>query len=143
MKYTLIIDKSREEEVLIYAHKRNALVDEIETIVLEQGDDLFGFKDKETVKLSPTNIYCFISECNKVYAVTENDKYLIKHRLYELEERLGKDFIKINKSCIANIKKIKKFDASIYGSIKVVFKNGYEDYVSRRNVKNIKERLGF
>jgi DNA-binding LytR/AlgR family response regulator len=45
-------------------------------------------------------------------------------------------------SCIANLSKIKKFNASFSGSLSVVFKNGYTDYVSRRSVKFIKERLG-
>jgi len=59
-----------------------------------------------------------------------------------LEEKLSSDFIKINQSCIVNIKKIEKFSASIYGTLNIKLKNGYSDYVSRRNMKKIKERFG-
>ena len=51
-------------------------------------------------------------------------------------------FIKINQSTVANITKIERFETSIGGSLSVRFKNGYRDYVSRRNLKKIKERMG-
>ena len=54
----------------------------------------------------------------------------------------GSDFVKLNQSCIVNIKKIECFDASLGGALKVTLKNGYRDYVSRRQLKAVKERLG-
>jgi DNA-binding LytR/AlgR family response regulator len=70
------------------------------------------------------------------------DKLLVKLRLYQLEERLDKCFIKINQSCIANVRQISKVEATFSGALSVVFKNGYRDYISRRNLKKVKERLG-
>ena len=63
-------------------------------------------------------------------------------RLYSIEEKLSEDFIKINQSTVINIKKIQRFDVSVTGTLKVIMKNGYTDYVSRRRIKNVKERLG-
>ena len=77
-----------------------------------------------------------------MYALTENEKFKIKSRLYQLEEKLDNNFVKINQSCIANIKKIDRFKATVGGSLTVVFENGYVDFVSRRKLKNVKERLG-
>ena len=94
------------------------------------------------IKLEIDEIYCIITENNKVIALTDNGKFLLKHRMYQLEEKLPQNFIKINQSCIANINEIKRFDSSISGTLKVVFKNGFSDYVSRRNIKSVKERLG-
>ena len=90
----------------------------------------------------PQEVFCFIVENSKVYAICDDKKYLLKLRLYNIEQTLDKDFIKINQSSIANINKIQKFDASIGGTLKVIFKNGYTDYVPRRNIKHVKERLG-
>ena len=56
---------------------------------------------------------------------------------------LGDDYLKINQSCIVNIKAIKQFDVSLGGSLMISLKNGYRDYVSRRQVKAVKERIGF
>ena len=142
MKCELHIDKNTDERVLIYAHEQNKAVDEIKSFVENQDIELIGYKDGEIEKLNPNKVNCFIIENSKIYAITDDDKYHVKLRLYNLEEMLGESFIKINQSCIANIRKIKKFDSSISGTLSVVFKNGYIDYVSRRNIKSIKERLG-
>ncbi len=142
MKLRIVIDPTRDEEITIYAHKKTLLVSEIEELVKNCSVDLIGYTENETVKLNHNDVHCFITEDNKVYALTENKKYRLKSRLYQLEENLNDSFVKINQSCIANIKQIDKFKASIGGSLTVVFKNGYVDFVSRRNLKNVKERLG-
>ena len=142
MNYTITVDQNHDEEVLIYVHERTELVEKLEALLKESSPQLIGFQDTEFVILKEDDIFCFTITGNKVYAVTETGKYLMKRRLYQLEEILSKDFIKINQSTIANFKKIKKFDSTIGGSLKVVFKNGYADYVSRRNIKQVKERLG-
>lgn len=142
MKCTVILDKTREEEIIIYAHQRTPLIDEIERVSKNDKTQLVGYSEDEIIKLDANDIYCFTVEGGKLYAICENQKYLIRARLYNIEEMLDSSFIKINQSSIANISKIKKFDASISGTLKVIFKNGYSDYVSRRNIKNVKERIG-
>ena len=107
MKFRFLIDKNREEEVIVYAHKKTKLVESIENIVKEDNFELIGYADREAVKLDLADVYCFTVENNKVYAVCENEKYLLKSRLYQVEENLSENFIKINQSCIANIRKIR------------------------------------
>ncbi len=142
MKCKIIIDKNRDEEVFVYAHEKTKLVEEIENLVLGNSLELIGYKDREAVKLRPFEVCCFLVEDNRVYAITDEDKLMIKQRLYQLEETLDDSFVKINQSCIANINKIQRFNASFAGALLVVFKNGYSDYVSRRKIKTVKERLG-
>ena len=72
----------------------------------------------------------------------DNRRVRVKFRLYEIEEVFDTGFVKINQSCIANISKMKKFDVSLGGALRVEFKNGYRDYVSRRQMRAVKERLG-
>lgn len=142
MKCTVILDKTREEEIIIYAHQKSEMVEAVENLINDKTQYVNGYLNGEIVKLLPQEVFCFIVENSKVYAICDNKKYLLKLRLYNIEQMLDKDFIKINQSSIANINKIQKFDASIGGTLKVIFKNGYTDYVSRRNIKNVKERLG-
>ena len=142
MKLRIVIDKNHDEQILIYAHEKTALICDIEQLVNNDSFDLTGYGETETIKLNLYEICCFITEENKVYALTEKGKYRLKSRLYQIEKNLNDNFVKINQSCIANIKKIDKFKASVGGALTVIFKNGYEDYVSRRNLKNVKERLG-
>ena len=74
--------------------------------------------------------------------ITEKEKLLVKQRIFQLESLLSDSFIKINQSSLANINYIKRFDASFGGSLLVIFKNGYKDYVSRRQTRIVKERIG-
>lgn len=142
MKCTLIITDEHEEEVVIYARERTKLTDDIEALVIGSVPELIGYKENQTVKLSSDSVYCFTVEDNKVYALTDSEKLQIKLRLYQLEEILSDTFVKINQSCIANIRKIERFDTSVSGTLLIKFKNGYKDYVSRRQMKAVKERFG-
>lgn len=142
MKCTVIIDADREEEVIVYAHSHNEIIEAIQSITDGKAKVLNGYLRGEIFKLDVKEIYFFTVEDNKLYAYDKTQKYLLKTRLCNVENILDNNFVKINKSSIANITKIQKFDASIYGTLKVVFKNGQRDYVSRRNLKKVKERLG-
>ncbi len=142
MKFSLFIDKSREEEVVAYAHEESSFTESLKRICQENGFELIGIKNRESVRLELSEIHCFVVEDNKIFALTDKEKFQLKCRLYQLESELNENFIKINQSCIANIRKIHRFDASLSGTLTVKFKNGYVDYVSRRNMKNVKERLG-
>ncbi len=142
MKCIVNINENCNEEVHIFARKRTRLVNEIESLVKNGLNELTGYADGETYVVSLGEVCCFTIENNKVYALTDNNKLHIKQRLYQVEDMLDNGFIKINQSCIVNIKFILKFDAAFSGVLNVTLKNGYTDYVSRRNVKAVKERLG-
>ena len=99
------------------------------------------FSEDETVILEIKNIECVTVIDNKVWAITENGNYLIKNRLYEVEEKLPSSFIKINKSSVANINKIKKFISTYSGAVNIQFKSGYTDYISRRCLSLVKRSV--
>ena len=42
MKYKLIIDETKEEEIIIIAHKKKEIFDEIERLILNENDNLIG-----------------------------------------------------------------------------------------------------
>ena len=142
MKFTFVLDKDREEETVVYAHEKTELVEKIEKLISGNSQTLIGYNETQAIKLRTEAVCCFVVEDNKIYALTDKEKLQLKCRLYNLEETLSADFIRINKSCIANLGKIERFSADFSGALKVTFKNGYTEYVSRRNIKNVKERLG-
>ena len=142
LKCTIIIDKDREEELTIIAHEKNKLVEEIERLMESSSLEIIGYANENIKKLTPMEIYCFNIENGKIVAYTEFEKFFVKKRIYELEELLSCDFVKINQSCIVNIKKFSHFSASFGGALMITLKNGYRDYVSRRQVKAVKERVG-
>ena len=143
MKFQLIIDEESEELITARVKKGNDLTAKIETLVKEYAGEskIVGFTEDETIILELQEIECVTVIDNKIWAITEKGKFLIKSRLYEVEKILPFSFIKINKSSVANINKIKKFISTYSGAVNVEFKSGYTDYVSRRCLPQVKRRL--
>lgn len=142
MKFTLNIQKDREEELIIHAHEYRPEFEEIRRMVQSPQLKLVGYNGENIVVLSPAETVCFITEKDRVFALVGEQRYLVKKRLYQIEKALNSEYIRINQSCIANLKQISRFAVSIGGSLEVIFSNGYRDFVSRRELKKVKERIG-
>ena len=141
MKCEIVIDKACEPKVVVYAYEHSPVIDDIKHYVENCDNEIIGYSDTQAVKLNLYDIYCISIINGKVFAICKEQKFLLKTRLFSLEEILPQNFVKINQSCIANINKIDRFDVSLSASLMIYFKNGYSDYVSRRQLKNVKERL--
>ncbi len=141
MKCTVHIDKTREEEVVIWAKSRSPLIEDILSL-LEEHRPLLGFREDSITPLSWEEVSCFTIVAQKMFAKTEAGDFRLKCRLWELESRLPPTYVKINQSTLANIKQISRFTISPTGSLMVHFRCGYRDYVSRRQLKAVKEKLG-
>lgn len=117
------------------------LVEDISAFVNEgiAGTDYRG----EKIMLPLRDILRFYSENQKVMMQDAKGVYSIQEKLYELENRLDEgQFFRISKSEIVNLKKIRRLDMSITGTIKVILSDGTETYTSRRNVTKLKQILG-
>lgn len=114
MELKIVIDKTKDEQITVFAHERSALVESIERLVLAENTRFVGYGERESRPLELNEIYCFATENGKVYALTEAEKLQVKSRLYLIEENLPPMFVKINQSCIANTEKIKCFEGSVY-----------------------------
>lgn len=144
MKHRTIIDPAREEEVVIYAKKHTREVAELEDYVERLETELVGYGEEgQIIPLRPAEVHCFLVEDGKVYALTDGERLSVRLPLYAVEEAVGEGFVKLNQSCLANLRRITRFDASIGGTLMAVFENGHRDYVSRRQLKTVKERMKF
>lgn len=142
MRCEIVIDPAGEERVVVHARRENDLTRAVQRLVEEHTTRLVGYRDGEIVPLTPAQVFCITVEGDRVYALCESEKLQMKQRLYVLEELLGDGFVKLNQSCLANMSQVERFDASVSGALKVKFKNGHTDYVSRRQLKRVKERFG-
>ena len=144
MKFRLIIDSTGEEEIIARVHDRSALTDQIEALVLRHAgtDSIAAYTEDDTRMLPFADIECITVIDGKTYAIdTNNQRYRLKRRLYELEEELPGCFIRINKSALANEKRLERFTASFNGAVDAVFQCGYTEYVSRRCFAKIRRRF--
>lgn len=143
MKFKLFIDKEKDEEIVATVHKRTKLIDEIEALVINENlaDEIVGYDEDGFVILNTQEVEAFYIENSKTYAVcTDKKRYRIKSPLYELEAMLPKNFRKINKSNIANMKHIVRFRTTLSGAVDAEFKSGFSDYISRRCFAELKRR---
>ena len=142
MKFKLIIDKEKDEEIVATVHGRTPLIDEIETLISKHTDRIPGYTEDDIKMLSFAEIECITVLDGKTYAIdSKNRHYRLKQRLYELEAQLPSSFIRINKSTLANESALDRFTVTVAGSVDAVFKCGYREYVSRRCFAQIKRRL--
>ena len=142
MKFKLIIDEDKDEELVATVHRRTPLIDEIEALVTKSADRIPGYTEDDIKMLSAFEIECVTVLDGKTYAIdSKNQRYRLKQRLYELEQQLPSSFIRINKSTLANEDALDRFTVTYAGSVDAVFKCGYTEYVSRRCFAQIKRRL--
>ena len=142
MKYRIELTEEIDEDIVILAKEKSAVLEKIEALLACSPHTVFGYTEDDIVKLEIKNVYCFFSEDGRVYAMSDGGRFQVRERLYQLEELCNESFIKINQSCLVNASKIKRFNSSFGGALLVVLENGYKDYVSRRQVKTVKERVG-
>ena len=142
MKYRVEIREEQDEDIVILAKRRSDILLEIESMIGLSDEPVLGYLNDEAVRLDLKNVFCFYTESGRVYAQCKEGSYLVKERLYRLEALAPVDFIKINQSCLVNVTKIKRFKSSIGGALLVILDNGFKDYISRRQLKAVKERMG-
>lgn len=145
MQIEIKIDEKCEElKILILTNKMTDQVKELlKKLSAAQTEAIVGFKEDSAEILLQEEIIRIFSSNQKVYAQTKQGEYVLKLRLYELEERLNKNvFVRISNSEIINLKKVVKMDLSFSGTIGVKLLGNVTTYVSRRYVAKIKEVLG-
>ncbi len=145
MQIEIKIDEScKDPKIIVVTDK---MTDELNSIIKKLSDEqpklLAGFRDDSVEVLNPENISRVYASNGKVVAKTNQGEYVLRLRLYELEQRLqGDSFVRISNAEIINLKKVKGFDLSFAGTICVTLIDGAVTYVSRRYVSKIKQVLG-
>lgn len=139
-----IVPKIKETIVKIFADSMNSDVLLVQSILESSSvNRLVGFKDDEVSLLEDKDIVRFFTDDKKIFAQTLNGDYLIRLRMYELEERFRSNtFIRISQGELVNLDYIKKLDLSFKGTIALEFSTGDISYVSRRSLKAFKNALG-
>ena len=134
-------------EVLITAEKKTQFVNNLVEVIWDFDKHtvttLTGYIDNRAYIIKVADILRIFALNQKVYIQTANGEFLIKYRLYEIEDVLRKQkFLRISNSEIVNIKKIADIDLSIIGRVCIRLSGDICVYVSRRYIPKIKKSLG-
>ncbi len=145
MQVEIKIDPSFTEPKIIVL--TSSMTEDVSNLVKKLSENvpdiISGSRNEKMEVLEQADLIRVYANAGKVFAVTPKGEYLLRLRLYELEERLNPDrFVRISNSEIINLKKVKSFDLSITGTICVQLSNGTVTYVSRRYVSKLKKILG-
>ena len=145
MKIEIKIDDTAAETKVIIVTRE--VTESVQTLVKRLSEEhpkvIAGFAEDTVRLLEQEEILRIYAADGKVFAVTEKGEFTLRLRLYELEERLDKKrFVRISNSEIVNLGKVRGFDLSFSGTIRVSLTNGTSTYVSRRYVSKIKTTLG-
>ena len=107
----------------------------------ESSDMIEVKKGSDIALLELSEIYMFRVEDKQVNVYTQNNSYVVKKALYQVEESLNGDFVRISKTTIVNLKKIKRVAPSLKGMMFIELKNGLKDNISRKYLPDFKQAL--
>ncbi len=146
MKVEFISKKDLKDiEVIIKARNFDDRIQKVVSILESidfKNEKIIGERNEKIYFLNIDEIYSVYAQDKNVFLKTKSDEFLSKDRLYQLEEKLSLDFVRISKSVLVNINKIKSLEADFNGKMILHLLNNEVEYTSRSYLKNIKEKLG-
>lgn len=142
MKIEMILSLDvKEPYVVIHT---NEITDEIKKLCdyIQSLKRVIAVYDEENIiVLDPKEVYMIVSKGRSVDVFCKDKQFISQKCLYEFEDMLRRDFMRISKTTIVNLKQIDHVEPSFSGML-IVMKNGKKDYISRKYLPEFKKYLG-
>ena len=126
-KAMVLLENENEEE------DKEGINDNNSILAVKKGQDI--------VLLDFEDIFLIRVEDKQTKVFTENKDYLKKKPLYQIEENLDSNFVRVSKTTIVNLRKIKRVAPSLRGMMFIELKNGLKDNISRKYLSDFKNAL--
>jgi DNA-binding LytR/AlgR family response regulator len=137
-------DESQDIDVVITASEKT---DEVMELIRRIEDPLAGtllVSDEEgvTTVLREKCIISISSNGKKLKIRTEDGTYEVRLSMQDAEKKLNPlSFIRISRYEIINLGKVRRFDFTVSGTLRIEMADGTETWASRRLIPVIKRRL--
>lgn len=143
MKITILApEPGQEDEIIIRCHHLDDRLMSVIDTLKTGASKIPAFSEKGITMLLPKDIYYFESVDNKVFAYCEKQVYEVRKKLYELETELAAtDFLRISKSTIVDLSKIRDLSPAFNGRLDARLRNGERIVISRQYVPALKKKL--
>jgi DNA-binding LytR/AlgR family response regulator len=144
MKINLDIDgKYDDTEVIIRAPHLNNDIERMVAMMRMIDMQIAVRKDNETYLLDTDKILYIEAVDRKTFVYTNSENYESELKLYELEQELvERDFLRISKQSIVNLRKIKSLKTDVNRKIRITLQNGEQIVVSRMYSDELRRKLG-
>lgn len=142
---TVINEKYTELEIHVCSNAPDGNVREMVAAINELVNRTCVVKNSRGDRqvIAGKDIVLIYAEGQHVYVKTEQETFQASAKIYEMENELDpKRFLRISRAEIINIKKIRRLDFGMTGTVKVILSDGSECYTSRRNIIKLKKALG-
>lgn len=143
MKIVIQSDSSVQETTLSITCKD--ITPELERLisVFRLADKKLSAKKNGEVHLIDLKSVLYVESLERnTFIYTDDDVYESNYRLYELESMLGEcNFVRVNKSTLLNLNKIKSIKSDIDRRIRVTLENGYQLIISRSYAEEFKSKI--
>lgn len=134
-----------ENEIIIKCNSINDEIIRLQSLINDTYKHLkppVFYKNEKEFYIPLEKILFFETDNGCVNAHTKNELYMVKNKLYELEEILPGFFTRVSKSTILNTHAVYSITRNITSSSIVEFENTYKQvYVSRYYYKSLQEKL--
>lgn len=132
-----------EEEIIIRCASPDEEILKLIYTLKARRDKLPCIEEGSIVMVEPRSVYYFESVDDRVFAYCESKVYEIRRKLYELEQQFeNTDFLRISKSVIVNLSKVKRLTPGFNGRFEALLDNGERVIISRQYVPSLKKKLG-
>lgn len=140
-----VTDNLEEDEVLIRCGRVDQTIQKIHQFILDQaksGPKITFYQQNQEYYFPLDDVLFFEAEGDHVYAHTPAGAYLVKYRLYELEQMLPRSFVRAAKSTIVNVRRIYSVTRSLTSSSLIQFAGSHKQvYASRYYYGELRQRL--
>lgn len=145
MKIEIKIDTQIEEPyITICVSKLTPTIQAAISLLQQEKEQMLtGTENNKVHFIEPNSVIVIRTEGKELVLYSDDGhRVIMKKPLYELEQQLGDNFIRISKSAIINSRKIKNIEASFNGTMEIELILGIKEVISRNYKKLFKERLG-
>ena len=149
MKVQLFVSKDyKESRADIYTDKLTENIQKA-ILLLENGqldnhdtNSILPVKNgSDIILLDFEDIYMIRVEQKQTKVYDDKNEFIIKKALYKIEDNLDSDFVRISKSTIVNLRKIRRVAPSLKGMMFIELENGLKDNISRKYLSDFKKAL--
>lgn len=131
-----------EDQIIVKCRDITAELMNMIAAVKSGYDKMTVYDGNEIHRISPGIIYYFEAVDNKIFLYCKEKVCESKQKLYELEGLFANsDFIRVSKSVILNLKKIKSLAPAYSGRFEATLLNDEKIIISRQYVPELKKKL--